>query len=108
MKEKASLLANEPLFILLENIFIGELKTIDEWADCLFLSKSTLSKYLQRIHEQLARFDLQLALDPVNIVGEEADIRNFFCTFFMKRTAPPHCISASCGPAGSNGNRQDV
>lgn len=91
-KKKASLLANEPLFILLENIFIGELKTIDEWADCLFLSKSTLSKYLQRIHEQLARFDLQLALDPVNIVGEEADIRNFFCTFFYETDSTPHTV----------------
>lgn len=38
-KEKASLLANEPLFILLENIFIGELKTIDEWSEHFFYLK---------------------------------------------------------------------
>ncbi len=61
---------------------------------------------VQRIHEQLASFWSPASIDPVNIVGEEADIRNFFCTFY-ETDSTPHCISASCGPAG-NGNRQDV
>lgn len=91
-KKKASLLANEPLFLMLENIFMGELKSMDEWTDCLFLSKSTLSKYLRRIHQQLTHFDLTLTLDPVNIVGEEADIRNFFCTFFYETDITPHTV----------------
>lgn len=94
-KQKALLLANEPLFLLLEHIFMGELKSIDEWADCLFLSKSTLSKYLQRIHQQLTHFELTLTLDPVDIVGEEADIRNFFCTFFYETDSTPHTVFPS-------------
>nr|WP_232844522.1 helix-turn-helix domain-containing protein [Enterococcus innesii] len=80
---------------MLENIFMGELKSIDEWTDCLFLSKSTLSKYLRRIHQQLTHFDLTLTLDPVNIVGEEADIRNFFCTFFYETDITPHTVFPS-------------
>jgi len=28
----------------------------------------------------------------VNIVGEEADIRNFFCTFFYETDSTPHTV----------------
>ncbi|WP_225000647.1 helix-turn-helix domain-containing protein [Enterococcus casseliflavus] len=94
-QQKASFLANEPLFILLENIFIGELKSIDEWADHFYLSKATLLKYLQRVRKQLIHFDLELANDPVNIIGNEADIRNFFCTFFYETDITPHTVFPS-------------
>ncbi|OTN75889.1 hypothetical protein A5886_000965 [Enterococcus sp. 8G7_MSG3316] len=94
-EKKASLLSNEPLFIILESIFFSELLPLDEWAERLYLSKKTLAKYISNLQDQLNHFDLTLSLDPVNIIGNEADIRKFFCTLFYESDITPHTVFPS-------------
>ncbi|QCJ57484.1 HTH domain-containing protein [Enterococcus mundtii] len=43
---KQSLLQNEPLFIMIENIFFGHLYNVPELSDQLHLSESTLLRYI--------------------------------------------------------------
>lgn len=94
-EKKAALLSNEPLFIILESIFFSELHALDEWSDKLYLSKKTLAKYLSNLQDQLTHFDLRLSKDPVNIIGNEADIRKFFCTLFYESKITPHTVFPS-------------
>lgn len=94
-EKKTALLENEPLFLILEKIFFAELYTLDDWSDQLHLSKTTLLKYLKKIQSQLVHFDLDITHDPVNIIGQEADIRHFFCTFFYESEITPHTIFPS-------------
>lgn len=94
-EKKASLLSEEPLFVILEKIFFRELYSVEEWADYLHLSKNTFLKYIQHMQNQLFHFDLEVILDPVNIIGNEADVRNFFCKFFYESDITPHTVFPS-------------
>lgn len=94
-EKKTALLIDEPLFLILEKIFFAELYTLDDWSDQLHLSKTTLLKYLKKIQSQLVYFDLDITYDPVNIIGQEADKRHFFCTFFYESEITPHTVFPS-------------
>ncbi|MBC1435183.1 HTH domain-containing protein [Listeria rocourtiae] len=71
-----------PLFTIVNNIYEEIYLTIDEWADDLFLSTSTLYRYLGYLKKLLKEFKLELTLTPVAIVGEEVNIRHFYFHFF--------------------------
>lgn len=89
---KTSLLSNEPLFVLLEKLFYNKVYSLDEWADYFHLSNHTLQKYLTIIEGQLTRFNLTLTFNPIAIIGNEIDIRTFFCAFFYESDITPHTI----------------
>lgn len=71
-----------PLLLIVNGVFQGEFKSIDEWADELFLSTSTLHRYLTYLKNLLKEFKLELSLTPIAILGEEVNIRHFFFYFF--------------------------
>ncbi|MBC6315237.1 helix-turn-helix domain containing protein [Listeria grandensis] len=71
-----------PLFQIISNVYEEIFLSIDEWADELFLSTSTLYRYLQHLRSLLAEFKLTLTTNPVNIHGKEENIRYFYYYFF--------------------------
>lgn len=71
-----------PLLLIVNGVFQGESKSIDEWADELFLSTSTLHRYLTYLKNLLKEFKLELSLTPIAFLGEEVNIRHFFFNFF--------------------------
>ncbi|MBA3926655.1 helix-turn-helix domain containing protein [Listeria rustica] len=71
-----------PLLLIVNGVFQEEFKSIDEWADELFISTSTLHRYLTYLKNLLKEFKLELSLTPIAILGEEVNIRHFFFNFF--------------------------
>lgn len=71
-----------PLYTIVNNVYDEIFLTIDEWADDLFLSTSTLYRYLGCLKKVLKEFNLELTFTPVAIVGEEVNIRQFYFHFF--------------------------
>ncbi|EUJ35019.1 mga helix-turn-helix domain-containing protein [Listeria weihenstephanensis FSL R9-0317] len=70
-----------PLFQIISNVYEEIFLSIDEWADELFLSTSTLYRYLQHLRALLAEFKLTLTTNPVDIQGKEENIRYFYYYF---------------------------
>lgn len=95
LEKKRMILENEPLFIILERIFFNELKSIYEWADYFHISESTMFNYMKKISEQVIKFNINLELNPVNLVGSETDIRNFYFSFYYESEVTPHTIFPS-------------
>ncbi|AQY51985.1 helix-turn-helix domain-containing protein [Paenilisteria weihenstephanensis] len=71
-----------PLLLIVNGVFREEVKSIDEWADELFISTSTLQRYLTYLKNLLKEFKLELTLTPIAFLGEEVNIRHFFFNFF--------------------------
>lgn len=71
-----------PLLLIVNGIFKGEFKKMEEWAHELFISTSTLKRYLTNLKNLLKEFKLELSLTPIAINGEEVNIRLFFFEFF--------------------------
>ncbi|MBC2265009.1 hypothetical protein HCB37_10830 [Listeria booriae] len=86
----AELAEKSPLFAITKNIFEGRYLNIDEWADELYISTSTLYRYLNHFKEILADFHLKLELSPVAIKGSEVNIRYFFHYFFYSTDDVSH------------------
>lgn len=95
LEKKRMLLEDEPLFIILEKIFFNELMSIYDWADYFHISESTMFNYVKRISDQIEKFNINLELNPVNLVGPETDIRNFYFAFYYESDVTPHTIFPS-------------
>lgn len=77
-----SLLNNNPLFQVIESIFQGDKKNIDDYAEDLFISEKTLRNYLSTLEQLLDTYQLSITKKPLDIVGNEANIRFFYFNYF--------------------------
>lgn len=98
LKQKEQLLENEILFELLGNVFYGELEDMTELIDRFHLSEATFRRYLKQIQPVLEEYGLELSLYPLDLKGEEANIRKFLKTSIMKGDDAPY----SCSTKGSS------
>ncbi|GKS54823.1 hypothetical protein IGJ83_002777 [Enterococcus pernyi] len=89
---KQSLLQNEPLFIMIENIFFGHLYNVPELSDQLHLSESTLLRYIKKAQSFLSEFQIKLKTSPIDFHGKEIDIRHFFHSFYSDSDITPHTV----------------
>lgn len=89
---KKELLHHEPLFIILENIFYSNLYSIDEWSDKLYVSKTTLIRYLNKVESIFTLYNLSIQYNPLNFVGSEVNIRKFFIDFYYISNYTPHTV----------------
>lgn len=81
---KRELMSQEPLFIVIESILTGKLLSYEEWADHFFLSESSMRRHLLRVSEALEPYHLQFTLNPVDLVGNEGNIRKFLKDFYYE------------------------
>lgn len=89
---KRALIKGEVLFIVLKSILNGNLHTFEEWAFKFHLSESTMKRYLMSAEETLQEYELKFALTPVDLLGEEANIRKFFKDFYYEVEIVPHTL----------------
>ncbi|EAC9513080.1 HTH domain-containing protein, partial [Listeria monocytogenes] len=84
LTKKRALVAKEGMYQILEAIFHGEPCSVEEWAQRLYVSESTMRRYLNSASLTLRKYGLELVLQPVNLSGAEANIRKFFKDFYYE------------------------
>lgn len=73
---------NNILFSIVEDTFYARSETIDYLSEKFYISESTLRKHLSILKDVLEDFDLTLNLSPIEILGDEVNIRYFYFHFF--------------------------
>lgn len=71
---------------------------LDDVADDIFISRSTLNNYLKLVREELAQFNLELSSKPaygVKISGTELDLRRAIARYFFYDDTKQHLFSNS-------------
>ena len=91
-EKKEALLENEVLFEIIGTIFYGEPVALAELAHQYSYAESTLRRFLVRVEPIVAEYGLTLTLNPVNLVGDEANIRKFFFDFYYSSEQTPFTI----------------
>ena len=91
-EKKEALLESEIWFEIVSDIFFGELVSIEELADRYSYSESTMLRAVSQINEALEEYQLSLSLKPVDLVGEEGNIRKFFFDFFYEGEPTPYTV----------------
>ncbi|WP_144497370.1 BglG family transcription antiterminator [Bacillus toyonensis] len=75
-------------FRVLDQLFRGNVRTVNELAYTLYVQVSTLSPVLRGVQQYLNHFDLQLKKNPLRIVGKEAYIVHMFYELYFTTYAP--------------------
>lgn len=70
-------------FRVLEQLFQGQVHTIQQLADSLYVQVATLSPVLRSVQSYLQYFDLELHKKPLRIVGKEAHIVYMFYELYF-------------------------
>lgn len=91
-EKKQSLLENELLFEIVGNIFYGDKETIEDVCDYYNSSESTVRRLLLQIQPTLLKYDLELQMNPIDFIGEEAHLRKFFKDFYYVGEETPHTL----------------
>lgn len=66
-------------FRVLDQLLQGQIHTIAQLADALYMRVATLSSHLHRVQDYLQYFDLNLHKRPLRIEGVEAHIIYLWC-----------------------------
>ena len=91
-EKKEKLLEQELLFEMIEQIFFGESKDIEEIAHHYSYAESTLRRFLSRIQSPLAAYGLTMTFKPLAFSGDEASIRKFFYDFYYNGEQTPYTV----------------
>ncbi|MBW9323880.1 HTH domain-containing protein [Enterococcus casseliflavus] len=92
LKQKEHLLQNEVLLELLGNIFYGESDEFADLTERFHLSETTLRRYIKQIEPVFEEYELRLTLSPIDLKGNEANIRKFFKDFFYEGNTTPQTL----------------
>ncbi|MGF1930494.1 helix-turn-helix domain-containing protein [Enterococcus casseliflavus] len=92
LSQKKELVAEEGMYQIVEAIFHGEFCSVEEWAQRLYVSESTMRRYLNTASATLRKYHLEWILQPVNLSGSEANIRKFFKDFYYESDVTPHTL----------------
>ncbi|WP_256866746.1 helix-turn-helix domain-containing protein [Streptococcus dysgalactiae] len=70
---------------LLSALFFNEFDSLEELAEALFISLSTLKRLITRTNSYLKKeFDIMISTRPVMVVGDERQIRLFYLKYFSE------------------------
>ena len=71
---------------ILEYLFLCEKTNVSDITQQLFITTSTLNRYIQKINTNLKKkFDFQISKKTLQFVGNEQDIRFFFVQYFTEK-----------------------
>ncbi|WP_099224091.1 helix-turn-helix domain-containing protein [Listeria costaricensis] len=73
---------------LLLGTFYDQQLTVEEWADKLFISPSSLYRLIHRVKSRLQIYGVDLSINPVAIVGPEQQVRYFYMQLFWSGYGP--------------------
>lgn len=92
-RRKQDLLADECLFKVITNVFYGKLKRIDELAHDYHFSESTFRRILTQCTPILESYGLKWQSNPINIEGNETNLRKFFKDFYYEGVDTVHTLT---------------
>lgn len=72
-------------FTILEKIFFEEENYLEDYANSLFISLSTLKRTITRINRQIKSEGFQISTNPVQIIGDEDIICRTMMHFFKEK-----------------------
>lgn len=91
-EKKRELLEKEELFMILNSILLGDIRTLEDWAYEFHLSESTMKRYLRSVSDVLEEYGIKFSLATVDLVGDEINIRKFFHDFYYVVDTVPHAL----------------
>lgn len=89
---KRNLVNEDPIFIILQSILEGKLKSVEEWSFEFHLSESTMNRYLLSVSPILSEYAVKFSLTPVDLIGKEVNIRKFLKDFYYEVDVIPHTL----------------
>lgn len=72
-------------YTLIEKIYLCETYTIDELAEELFISSSSLRRMISRVNSVLKEEEMEINSNPLQIIGNEWKIYNFFTHYLFEK-----------------------
>ncbi|WP_430610451.1 helix-turn-helix domain-containing protein [Enterococcus sp. DIV0876] len=78
-------LTYSPAFQLLELLFSSNFSSYDMLASELNLSKSSIIRLIKKINQALEPYDFYIAKKPIQLTGNEENIRQFYLVFFLEK-----------------------
>lgn len=93
--KKKELLANECLFEIIEQIFYGKFRHIDDLAHHYSYSESSFRRMLSQSSSTLNKYGLDWSTSPLSIKGNEIALRKFFKDFFYEGVETPYTVIPS-------------
>lgn len=90
--KKKELLANECLFEIIEQIFYGKFRHIDDLAHHYSYSESSFRRMLYNSSSTLRNYGLDWSPSPLSIKGNEVTLRKFFKDFFYEGVETPYTV----------------
>lgn len=79
------ILKNSLEFSVLEEIFFEKHNRLEDYADALFISVSTLKRIISRINERIEHNHFHIATNPIQLVGDEMLICNTMTHYFGEK-----------------------
>lgn len=81
----SSFFNNNTEFILLEYIFLHGPVTTREISDALYISESTLNRYISHLKMNLKNFGISICPNELYFIGDELEVRNFFLHYYLEK-----------------------
>lgn len=72
-------------FLIIEHVFFKKFKTLDYFAETLFISTSTLRRMIETINKTLSSLNFQIDSKSLDLVGNERQICNFMIHYFEEK-----------------------
>ena len=72
-------------YSVLEMIFFEKESTLEDYADSLFISLSTLKRIISKINKQIKKKGFEITSNPTQIIGNEEIIRRTMVHFFREK-----------------------
>ena len=80
----SQILRSSTEFRLLEKVFFERHNRLEDYADSLFISLSTLKRIISRINKQIKHNGFKITTNPIQLVGDERLISNMMVNYFRE------------------------
>lgn len=81
----SNILKNSLEFKILELIFFEEFSFLEDYADTLFISLSTLKRVITKMNKILQKKEIQITTNPIQLVGNEKEIYMMILMLFREK-----------------------
>lgn len=79
------ILKNSLEYTFVEMIFFEKKKGIEEYAEALYLSPSTVRRMINKINKQTKKYDFRISTTKLQLIGNESHIYNTIIQFFKEK-----------------------
>ena len=79
------ILSNSLEFSVLEIVFFEQEERLEDYADALFVSLSTLKRIIAKINKRIKKNGFQISTNPIQLVGDEEAICHTMTNFFKEK-----------------------